>query len=285
MGSAATITPGFRRAHDRARAVAGCRRTGGGGDVLRAPASRPSRAMIRPAISAIASRSRPRPAGRPRGAAWRRRWPTPASSGPEPSAARSSGISADPGGVHGSRVAGHRATADDARSPATGRTVPASTSRSSRWPLPATPATPSTSPRRTSSDRPSQRRPRARRARRAPPRRRDGRSPSTRTAPGRGRAEAGTDAVGVAHHLGRQRRHRRVPTPSCRADHHPAAQHRDAVGDRLDLAQLVGHEQHGETLFGQAADDGQHAVGLGRRQSTAVGSSSSSTRAPHAQRR
>ena len=55
---------------------------------------------------------------------------------------------------------------------------------------------------------------------------------------------------------------RRVRT----GDHPAAAQHRDAVGDLLDLGELVGHQHHAAAARGDAAADLEQAVDLVRQQ-------------------
>ena len=138
-----------------------------------------------------------------------------------------------------------------------GRACRRSDSSSSDWPLPATPAMPTISPARTEK----------------------------LTSLTRGDAEiVGDDEVldleqdlaGIGRALfdaaaGRGGRPSARPVRSgevsavCqRLDHRALAHDRHLVGDRHDLAQLVGDEDDGLALVAQRAEDAEQVVGLGR---------------------
>ena len=153
--------------------------------------------------------------------------------------------------------------------PDVGAVVAHSTSTSSVWPLPLTPATPTISPGATLIDTSSRRRTpstssvTSRTSSTADsadgPRRNPTRPPGASTvAPTAGAIAASAD-IGVSDHqigepagvepAGRLRRHDAAPP-----------QHGDAVGDGDDLAQLVGDEHDADALGAQPADRAEQGV-------------------------
>ena len=136
--------------------------------------------------------------------------------------------------------------------------MPASASRSSDWPLPATPATPRISPSRNMNDTPSMR---------ATPR--SSRTTRFRASSAIGPGCAGPfsileDDLAPDHRVGELGRRGAGGIEG--RDHLSASHDRHAIGQRHDLAQLVGDEDDGLVLALEHAQHLEQLVGFGRRQ-------------------
>ena len=138
------------------------------------------------------------------------------------------------------------------------RRMPEIASISSDWPLPATPAMPTISPARTSKETSSTM---------VTPRE----SLTVRfltdslTAPGFGLALFDAQQHAAADHQLGQFLDGGLPGLA-RRHHRALPHHRDVVGDRHDLAQLVGDQHDGLALLLELLEDAEQMVGLGRRQ-------------------
>ena len=143
-------------------------------------------------------------------------------------------------------------------SPELSARMPASASRSSDWPLPATPATPRISPSRNDERHAVDARDAAVIAHHKVPRFQSNRARVRRA------FFDPQDDLAPDHRVGELGRRRAGGIEG--RDHLAAPHHRDAIGQRHDLAQLVGDEDDGLVL---ALEDAQHLeqlVGFGRRQ-------------------